>query len=54
MGAPDCIEVAKHGQKQEVIKMHIMNTKDTVSIINPLIDMSELKNEMNGVLEVTK
>lgn len=54
MGAPDCIEVAKHGQKQEVVKIHIMNAKDTVSIINPLIDMSELKNEMNGVSEVTK
>ena len=54
MGAPDCIEVAKHGQKQEIVKMHIMNAKDTVSIINPLIDMSELKNKMNGISEVTK
>ncbi|EKT3967274.1 DUF4280 domain-containing protein [Flavobacterium psychrophilum] len=54
MGTPDCIEVVKHGQKQEMHKMHIMNAPDTVSIINPLINMTAFKNEINGIFEVTK
>ncbi len=54
MGTPNCIEVVKHGQKQEMAKMHIMNAPETVSIINPLVNMTELKNKINGIFEATK
>ncbi|ELY2018198.1 DUF4280 domain-containing protein [Flavobacterium psychrophilum] len=54
MGTPDCIEVAKHGQKQEMHKMHFMNAPETVSMINPLVNMTEFKNEINGIFEITK
>jgi len=54
IGGPDCITVKHCGQKQEMAKMHIMNAPETVSIINPLANMTELKNEINGIFEATK
>ncbi|TDW44266.1 uncharacterized protein DUF4280 [Flavobacterium sp. 270] len=55
MGTTDCISITKNGQKAELTKTHFMKANPMISnIINPLVDISEFKNELNGVPEVEK
>lgn len=54
-GATDCISITKHGQKAEVTKTHFMKADSMISnIINPLFDMAEFQNELNGIPEIEK
>ncbi|MCV9929781.1 DUF4280 domain-containing protein [Flavobacterium sp. LS1R49] len=55
MGAPDCIEITKHGQVAEPSEQNFMNANvDVQNLINPIIDMRAFQNELNGISEVEK
>jgi hypothetical protein len=53
MGAPDCIEIVKHGQISEPTKQNFKNSNpDVQNKINPLVGLSELtkpKLVYNGI-----
>ena len=54
-GGPDCITIKNCGQKAEPSKHDFMKTNnDAMSITNPLLNVSEIKNEINGVPEIDK
>ncbi len=55
IGGLDCITIKHCGQKAELTKNDLMKTDNrTVEIINPFVNISEIKNEINGIFEVTK
>lgn len=55
IGGPDCIEVKNHGQIAEPSEQNFINANpDVHNLINPLFNMGEFQNELNGIPEAEK
>lgn len=55
IGGNDCIEIANHGQKAEPSEQNFINADPNIhNLINPMFDMGEFQNELNGIPEVEK
>jgi len=54
-GGTDCIEITKHGQIAEPSEQNFINADpDIHNMINPIVDMEEFQNELNGIPEAQK
>jgi len=55
IGGTDCIEITKHGQIAEPSEQNFINANtDVHNLINPMFNMGEFQNELNGVPEAEK
>lgn len=55
IGGPDCIEVKNHGQIAEPSEQNFINANpDVHNLINPMFDMGEFQNDLNGIPEAEK
>ncbi|MCP2029026.1 hypothetical protein L1276_004205 [Flavobacterium sp. HSC-32F16] len=55
IGGTDCIEITKHGQLAEPSEQNFMKADpDIHNLINPMFNMREFQNELNGIPEVDK
>ncbi|WP_281632446.1 DUF4280 domain-containing protein [Flavobacterium luteolum] len=55
IGGPDCIEVKNHGQIAEPSEQNFINANpDVHNLINPMFNMGEFQNELNGISEAKK
>ena len=55
IGGPDCITIKNCGQKAEPSKHDFMKTNnDVMQILNPFVNMTTFKNEMNGIVNAHK
>lgn len=55
IGGADCITVQHCGQKTEISKSNVMKTDDFIhNQLNPFMDITELKNDINGIPEAHK
>lgn len=55
IGGPDCIEVKNHGQIAEPSEQNFINANtDVHNLINPMFNMGEFQNELNGIPEAKK
>ncbi|QLC64848.1 DUF4280 domain-containing protein [Flavobacterium sp. LPB0248] len=55
VGGPDCIEVKNHGQIAEPSEQNFINANpDVQNLINPMLNMAEFQNELNGIPEAKK
>ena len=55
VGGPDCIEVTNHGQIAEPSEQNFINANpDVHNLINPMFNMAEFQNDLNGIPEAKK
>ncbi|WP_394772870.1 DUF4280 domain-containing protein [Flavobacterium sp.] len=55
IGGPDCIEIKNHGQIAEPSEQNFINANpDVHNLINPMFNMGEFQNELNGISEAEK
>lgn len=55
IGGPDCIEIKQHGQKAEPSEQNFIKANpDVHNLINPMFDMKEFQNDLNGIPEAKK
>ncbi|WDF65474.1 DUF4280 domain-containing protein [Flavobacterium sp. KACC 22763] len=55
IGGPDCIKVKNHGQIAEPSEQNFINANpDVHNLINPMFNMGEFQNELNGIPEAKK
>lgn len=55
IGGTDCIEITEHGQLAEPSEQNFINADpDIHNLINPMFNMGEFQNELNGISEVQK
>ncbi|WP_427873659.1 DUF4280 domain-containing protein [Flavobacterium sp. MMS24-S5] len=55
VGGTDCIEVKNHGQIAEPSEQNFINANpDVHNLINPMFNMAEFQNDLNGIPEAKK